>query len=611
MYSIPASQSKSYYSIDNFLGVDFTSSPIEVDKKRSPNAVNMINNNGYNETRNGYEIITKFDSRINGIWNVDIQNEEILLVHAGTKLYKIDSKFKEVEELLSDLNDERSTGIYFSDYLTIFDGKRAIIYGNTENGYKAEYIDEIGYIPTTSVGRDSSGGGTDYEKVNLMSPYRINTFLTEMVETTINGELQNNHQTVFKLDDTNIDSVELVEILTENGNWDVLKSDKYQVDTTTGQVTLSEAPGDSPVLGRDNVSIKYKKSILENTNKINKCDIATLFGYDGNNNRIFVAGNREFPNYDFFCEQDDPTYWPDENFTKIGTEPIVSYSRLTDGSLSIHKKQSDTDCTVYYRTSNMLNNIEVFPLKDGVKNVGCISKYCNCNLVNDPLFLSDQGVFSCIGNNGEKYAQQRSYYVNGKLIKEKNLDDAVATSFLGKYYLAINNHVYVADSRYLSYPRNAKTEQYQYEWWYWDNLPVRVFFTWNNELYFGTSKGNICKFNNRYIDNNKEIKSYWETPFLELNNTQAAKTIKDITLILNPNVSSDITLGYELDDGRTEIISKNYHNLDDDFPKTIQEKEKIKKFMFIKFYMKNETKSKMTFERLILEYIVSGKYRGE
>lgn len=611
MYSIPASQSKSYYSIDNFLGVDFTSSPIEVDKKRSPNAVNMINNNGYNETRNGYEIITKFDSRINGIWNVDIPNEEILLIHAGTKLYKIDSNFKEVEELLSDLNDERSTGIYFSDYLTIFDGKRAIIYGNTENGYKAEYIDEIGYIPTTSVGRDSSGGGTDYEKVNLMSPYRINTFLTEMVETTINGELQNNPQTVFKLDDTNIDSVELVEILTENGNWDVLKSDKYQVDTTIGQVTLSEAPGDSPVLGRDNVSIKYKKNILENTNKINKCDIATLFGYDGNNNRIFVAGNREFPNYDFFCEQDDPTYWPDENFTKIGTEPIVSYSRLTDGSLSIHKKQSDTDCTVYYRTSNMLNNIEVFPLKDGVKNVGCISKYCNCNLVNDPLFLSDQGVFSCIGNNGEKYAQQRSYYVNGKLIKEKNLEDAVATSFLGKYYLAINNHVYVADSRYLSYPRNAKTEQYQYEWWYWDNLPIRVFFTWNNELYFGTSKGNICKFNNRYIDNNKEIKSYWETPFLELNNTQAAKTIKDITLILNPNVSSDITLGYELDDGRTEIISKNYHNLDNDFPKTIQEKEKIKKFMFIKFYMKNETKSKMTFERLILEYIVSGKYRGE
>lgn len=611
MYSIPASQSKSYYSIDNFLGVDFTSSPIEVDKKRSPNAVNMINNNGYNETRNGYEIIKKLDSRINGIWNIDIPNEEILLVHAGTKLYKIDSNFKEVEELLNDLNDERSTGIYFSDYLTIFDGKRAIIYGNTENGYKAEYIDEIGYIPTTSVGRDSSGGGTDYEKVNLMSPYRINTFLTEMVETTINGELQNNPQTVFKLDDTNIDSVELVEILTENGNWEVLKSDKYQVDTTTGQVTLSEAPGESPVLGRDNVSIKYKKNILENTNKINKCDIATLFGYDGNNNRIFVAGNRDFTNYDFFCEQDDPTYWPDENFTKIGTEPIVSYSRLTDGSLSIHKKQSDTDCTVYYRTSNMLNNIEVFPLKDGVKNVGCISKYCNCNLVNDPLFLSDQGVFSCIGNNGEKYAQQRSYYVNGKLIKEKNLEDAVATSFLGKYYLAINNHVYVADSRYLSYPRNAKTEQYQYEWWYWDNIPVRVFFTWNNELYFGTSNGNICKFNNRYIDNNKEIKSYWETPFLELNNTQAAKTIKDITLILNPNVSSDITLGYELDDGRTEIISKNYHNLDNDFPKTIQEKEKIKKFMFIKFYMKNETKSKMTFERLILEYIVSGKYRGE
>ena len=613
MYSIPASQSKSYYSIDNFLGVDFTSSPIEVDKKRSPNAVNMINNNGYNETRNGYEIIKKLDSRINGIWNIDIPNEEILLVHAGTKLYKIDSNFKEVEELLNYLNDERSTGIYFSDYLTIFDGKRAIIYGNTENGYKAEYIDEIGYIPTTSVGRDSSGGGTDYEKVNLMSPYRINTFLTEMVETTINGELQNNPQTVFKLDDTNIDSVELVEILTENGNWDVLKSDKYQVDTTTGQVTLSEAPGESPVLGRDNVSIKYKKNILENTNKINKCDIATLFGYDGNNNRIFVAGNREFPNYDFFCEQDDPTYWPDENFTKIGTEPIVSYSRLTDGSLSIHKKQSDTDCTVYYRTSNMLNNLEVFPLKDGSKNIGCISKYANVNLLNDPLTLTEQGVFALVGSgiNNEKYAMQRSYYVNGKLLKEPNLEDAVGIAVDGKYYLALNNHVYIADSRYLSYPKHGKTEQYQYEWYYWENIPVRVFFSWDNKLYFGTNDGKICEFTNEYLDINEPVEAYWETPFLNANSDNFAKTIKRVDLFLNPGIKTNLTLSYELNDGESEIITKLYENLTDDFPKVISEKERIKKFMFVKFNMKNNTNIKMSFERLGFEYVLAGRYKGE
>ena len=59
---------------------------------------------------------------------------------------------------------------------------------------------------------------------------------------------------------------------------------------------------------------------------------------------------------------------------------------------------------------------------------------------------------------------QRSYYVNGKLLKEENMDEAIGISVDGKYYLGINNHVYIADSRYLSYPANAKTEQYQYEW---------------------------------------------------------------------------------------------------------------------------------------------------
>lgn len=611
MYSIPATKEKKYFNIENFLGVDFTTSPIECDKRRSPYSKNIINKDGYNETRNGYEVINSFGDSVNGVWNIDTPEKELFLVHAGTKLYECSTDFKENKLILEGLSNNRSVGLYIGDYLTIFDGSRAIIYYNTESGYKAVFLDESGYIPTTSVARDSSGGGTDYEKVNLMSPYRINTFLTEEIEETIGGEIVKKQQTVFKLDDINIDSVELVEVLTDEGIWKILDPSEYNVDKVTGQVTFSTAPGESPVLGRDNVSIKYKKSLSDNNSKINKCSIATLYGYDGNNDRIFVSGNPEYPNYDFHCESNDPTYWPDENFTKIGTEPIVSYSRLTDGSLGVHKKQSDTDCTIYYRSSNLLDNLEVFPLKDGVKNIGCISRYANCNLLNDPLFLSEQGVFAILGNSsGEKFAQQRSYYVNGKLTKEENLENAVAISMNGKYYLAINNHVYIADSRYLSYPKHSKTEQYQYEWWFWDNLPVRLFFSWNNELYFGTSDGKICKFNDSYLDDTTPVESYWETPFLELGSSFFAKTIKMVTLILNPKVNSDITFGYELDDGTVEIITANYSELKDDFPKTIQEKEKIQKFMFVKFWMKNNTENRMTFERLIIEYILSGKYRG-
>ena len=178
--------------------------------------------------------------------------------------------------------------------------------------------------------------------------------------------------------------------------------------------------------------------------------------------------------------------------------------------------------------------------------------------------------------------------------------------------MAINNHIYIADSRYLSYPKNAKTEQYQYEWWYFEDVPVRVFFSWNNKLYFGTSDGKICTFGNSYKDaNTNNVESYWETPFIDFDTNNYAKTIKSVTLVLNPKVNSDVLLGYVLDDGTTEIINKSYENLLDMFPKTISEKEKIKKFMFIKFFMKSESDKKSTFERLSLEYVYAGKYKGE
>lgn len=606
MYNIPASKEKYTYSVDSFMGVDFTSSPIEVDKKRSPNARNIINNNGYNETRNGYKILNKIGSKINGVWNIDTEEREMFIVHSGTILYECSSDFKTFTNILSGMTDNRSIGIYFNEYLLIFDGTRTVVYGNFNGEYKAQFLDEVGYIPTTSIARDSSGGGTDYEKVNLVSPYRINTFVPEKIKNDDGTEID---QTVFPLEEGNVESIKLIEVLQSDGTFKTITN--YQLDQNTGKVTM-EAPGESPVLGRDSVYITYKiKDNSNNASKINKCDIAVLFGYEGNNNRIFVSGNTDLPNYDYYCEQDDPLYWPDENFTRIGTEAIMSYSRLGDGTLAVHKKQSDTDCTVYYRDTNLLDTIEVFPLSSGVKNIGCISKYCNCNLLNDPLVLTNQGVFAIIGNNGEKYAQQRSYYINKKLMEEENLENAVALSVNGKYYLAVNNHMYIADCRYLSYPKHSKTEQYQYEWWYWDNIPARVLFSWNNELYFGTEDGNICGFTNEYMDIDNPVEAYWETPFLELNSSNLAKTIKNVTLILNPGGDCDITFGYILDDGSVEIITKNYSALNDDFPKTIQEKEKIPKFMFVKFFMKNNTKNRMTFERLILEYINSGKYRGE
>ena len=616
MFTVPKEKARYISTIDNFLGVDFTSSPLEVDPRRSPDAKNLINNNGYNETRPGYEVLKAFvsnnepEGKINGVWNIDTDIGDLFLVHVGTKLYQCSSNFNTSTLVLSGMADSISTGIYFNEYLVIFDGTRPVVFACFDGtNYEAKFLDTCGYIPTTSVSRDANGGGTDYENYNLISPYAINTFLAQKIEGEPDGQGNPTYtdQSIFKLDKKGITAVISVKKLNSEGEFvEVLG---YSYDLTKGEVYFT--PGESPILGRDNVRITYQYDNTSEKSKINKCNIATLYGYEGNGNRIFATGNTDFPNYDYWCDQENPLFWPDENFAKVGIQPIVGYSKLNDGTLAILKEHSDTDYTVYYRSYNLLNNIEVFPLKDGAKNIGCISGYSTCNLLNDPLMLTNQGVFAIIGDNGEKFAMQRSYYVNGKLLKEANLQNAYGLSVDGKYYLAINGHIYIADSRYLSYPRHGKTEQYQYEWWYWDNIPARVLFQWNNKLYFGTSDGKICGFTSGYNDIATPIQAYWETPFINFGDNQKSKSIKNVSLMLNTTTVNEITFGYYLDDGVKNTIAHEITSASAIFPRTIHEKEKIKKFMFVKFYFQNNTNKRLSFERLSLEYVIAGRYKGE
>lgn len=612
MYSIPTQKTKNYYHIDSFKGVDFTSSELDVDKGRSPNTKNIINNNGYIESRNGYKNVNKIGDCINGVWNIDTTTEEFFLVHSGTCLYQTSSDFSESVLILNGMNNTKSTGLYINGYLLIFDGVRTVVFSKFDGvNYQAKYLDICGYIPTTSVSRDNQGGGTDYEKFNLISPYAVNTFLASKIENGLDSEGNPIYidQETFKLDKQNISDIISVKVLKDDATWEEKeKNTDYTFSLEKGEIYFK--PGESPVLGRDNVEITYKFDNTKDKEKINNCTIATLFGYDSNNNRIFSSGNKNLPNYDFWCHQDNPLYWPDENFARIGVEPIINYSKLNDGSLAIHKRHSDTDNTVYYRSYNLLDEVEVFPLKSGVKNIGCISKYANSNLLNDPLILTTSGVYAIVGSSyQEKFAQQRSYYVNGKLLKENNLENAVGLTVDGKYYLSINNNMYIADSRYKSYPKNANTEQYQYEWYYWENIPAHILFSWNNKLYFGTNDGYICTFTKEYLDNEDLIESYYETPYLDLGTTQYAKTIKTVTLILNPKENTNIDFSYLTDDGETNIISKKYS--DSNYAKTINEKEKISKFMFIKFIMKNKSNNKMSFEKFGCEFVVAGRYKGE
>lgn len=605
-FSVPSSPTAYETNLSGFLGVDFSSSITDIDKRRSPRGYNFINNNGTIEKRNGYKVLAYLGQKanINGVWNVDTVNGEYFVVHCGTKLYEMAVDFTSYTEIFEGLSDSISQGAIINSKLLILDGLRAIVYDLLKETDKVKYLDQIGYIPTTQIARAPSGLPTQkYDKKNLIQDCSINLFTS------------NETDKIYQLDETDITSVERVEILNENAEW-VVNTD-FTVNLEKGQVIFNNPIGKSPVDGRDNVRIKYKKIDNKNKTQVNKCKIMSVYGYAGANNRIFLTGNPDYANIVMFSHLNDITYIPVENVVKVGLEvvPITGMAKLNNGKLAVLKDVSDTDSTIFYIGYATRNGNETFPLEGSTKGEGNISYYAHDVLINEPLILTQNGVFALntATLSDERYVYHRSYYIDAKLRQESNLKDAIGIVNDGKYYLAINDHVYVADSRFKSSTNNSKYSNYQYEWYYWTNLPVRVWFVWNGILYFGDKYGNICKFRDdvdidRFKDDTKNVEAEWNSVILDLNNPAHKKNIKRVSLSSNPT-NSQLTIGYRLKGGDKQVLTKIYTN--STYPKTTMIRKKAKKLSFFSLYVENKENNNMNFNAICVVYTVGSYYKGD
>lgn len=608
-FSVPSSPTTYQSNLAGFLGVDFSSSITDIDKRRSPKGYNFVNTNGTIEKRNGYKVLAYLgqNANINGIWNVDTINGECFVVHCGTKLYEMKTDFSSYTEILSGLADRISQGLIISSKLLILDGKRAIVYDLLKETDRVNYLDEIGYIPTTQIARSPNGTASQiYETINLLQDSRINLFTSTETDT------------IYQLDETDITAVEMVEVLNDNAEWKVKSAaTDYSVDLAKGQVIFKSAIGNPPVDDRDNVRIKYKVESVSNKTQINKCTMVRAYGYAGANNRAFISGNPDYANILMYSYIDDITYFPVENITKLGlgVVPITGLAKLNDGKLAVLKDVSDTDDTIFYIGYGTYNGNEAFPLEGSSRGEGNISHYAHDILINEPLILTRNGVFALntVSLTDERYVYHRSYYVDSKLKQEANLENAIGITNDGKYYLAINDHVYVADSRFKTTSSNSKYSNYQYEWYYWTNLPVRVWFVWNGVLYFGDKYGNICQFRdnddtNRFKDNNDNVEAEWNSVVLDLNNPANKKNIKRVSVSSNPT-NSHLTIGYRLKGGDKKVLTKVYTN--STYPKTTMIRKKAKKLSFFSLYVENKENSNMNFNSICVVYTVGSYYKGD
>lgn len=500
-FPIPESPSRSVLTISNFLGADFTNSPAAVDESRSPNCVNMIRDvPGKVRKCMGYHTIETYSGKINGYHT--IHGDEYGLVHAGTKMYHNGTV------VYSGANDERSRSWQFGDNVYIVDGKALLVW----NGTEVKKVTDIAKIPVITIAKSPSGGGTSYEDLNLLQPGFTELFLGTSSDTA--------YQLTFSgLDSTIVKAY----VLNSSGIWDEKTEDTdFTVDRVNGVVNFTSAPGESPVTGEDNVKITAYRTVAGYADRINKCSIGIQYGIKGAMDRLFLSGNSDYPNQDWFSAQNDPTYFADTSYSCLGSSKsaIMGYS-IINNYLATHKDEMETDQFIVLREGTLIDDEPAFRTVNTLQGAGAIAKDSFGYLSSEPLFLTRLGVYAITAQDitGEKYGQNRSFFLNGKLLNEYGLEKAFCFIYKDMYWLCLNDVAYILDG--LQPVQTDKSLPYstrQYAGFYRTNLPANCMWSKEGSLFFGTKDGRICKFYEdtnspeSYNDDGKAIESIWETP---------------------------------------------------------------------------------------------------
>ena len=641
-----APKAKTVYSasMKSFLGIDLRNAPSKVDMQRSPMCVNMIRDTiGTNRKRRGYETVRQLTGRVNGFHTLIKYGEQKHIIHAGDSLYEFDPKTDEIFAILGGAGDNFSVSKQMNSKLYILDSKTIRVY----DGESVKDIASMAYVPTTIIAKSYNGGGQTLEPVNLITPYRKELFTGDSTHTT------------FQLGATDIDEA-TVEIRVQNSDLtysDLAEGTDFTVDRTLGTFTLTE-PKKTPVDGQDNITVKYAKTIEGYADRINKCSICVLYGMNGQRDRLFVSGNPDYPNYDWYCKANNPTYFADTWYCVLGQDDsaIIGYSIL-NGQLLTFKDGAANDSNIIIRVGTYDENTKqnVFVTSGNYEAAGALNGNTFVSMKNEPMYLTVTGsVHAGTPSDilGERSSQERSYFISEALAREPHLKDAFAIQYEDFYMLAVNDKVYILDTAQATYERNAPYSTRQYECYLWTGIGARVLAEIDGVLYFGTSDGKVKRFfsdklgekSMAYVDDGvitekaitvdgqirktkESFPCYWETAEIYTGGTDHAelkKTFKHLVVALNAFAHTGCRVWANID-GIWELIfdydsSANYFDFEDvdfgdfsfrtdDTPTLIGGKFKAKKLLHIQFRFENSKPQPFSILFAKTKYTVGNEYR--
>lgn len=504
---------------ENLKGVDFSCDATLVDRSRSPYCVNMMPDESKSPVkRPGWKTHYRLDGVVHNIWFCTLKGKKYMLCHCGDKIYSLGDETKVLKENVTDgkgsgfyaiKGDEGGFYILTSGEYLLFDGE------------KITAVADDAYVPLVAMAKSPSGDGESYEDINLISSKRKEGFIGT------------DSDFVYQLGCDEIQLVDKVEIKQEDGSMkQLVENTDYTADLVLGKITfVQEHP--AALVGEDNIFVTYTKETEGYKEKIEKCTFSTQFGLGGEN-RVFLSGNPDCRERDFWSEVYNPAYFPDLNYSIVGNgqTAVMGYLKLGE-YLGIVKEGNGQDTSLFLRQVYDDNGKARFTVKGGISGVGAVSQNCFAVLGDEPLFLSDRGVFAVASSviTSERVLANRSYQVDARLTKEKNLHKAVACVWKEFYILSVNGNCYVMDSRQIVEARNGEKNS-RYECYFWTNVDAECFAVNDEKLWFGTSDGRLCCFKDEtdgktcYSDDGEAICAVWQTAVEDEGYIEHFKTLR-------------------------------------------------------------------------------------
>ena len=303
---------------------------------------------------------------------------------------------------------------------------------------------------------------------------------------------------------------------------------------------------------------------------------------------------------------------------------VVSYAKASTNLAVIAEDTGKSN--IYLAVGNYDSTLAMptYSIKASNAAVGSVTPNVSGSLNDEPIFLSKLGLYGLSTNYlSEKYSVPRSGKINRKLCKEPNLENAVGTNFNGYFYLAVNGHMYVLDSRHKDASRNGDNS---YECYFFDNMPIitsmfvisnRMFFsdgtytyTWNDDLDEQYRYLDDAVMNPQtYVWTGKPVECKWCSAIDSDNAPQYYKTLQKkgtmVTLAPPMQTSCQITL---IRDAHDIIYVGRFNGSTFSLSDAVLDaftKKKVKKYKRLQFVVENKEPEAFGIISIVKSYVLN------